>query len=177
VTLPPPSQAKPQSGGAASQAATFRDLPVEAHIAWAGFLKAYKVVVQTVDKLTLAAADISLAEFELMLRIDDAEGRIRFIDLARQTLLSESRVSRRIDALAAKGYVERERSGDDGRATYAVLTPLGKAAFANAQRPLVDALEEHFLGVITPGKLREFGDLMIALSGGLSRNPAIRKAE
>ena len=75
---------------------------------WVLFLKAYKSVVDRVDRELRRGSPISLAEFEILHMVTVAHGRIRFIDLAKVTLLSQSRISRQIDSLQQKGFLFRE---------------------------------------------------------------------
>ena len=69
-------------------------------------------------------------------------------ELADRVLLSRSGLTRLVDRLQAEGYVRRERSPDDARGTFTVLTPAGLAALrtaapvhlAGVQRALAGAL-------------------------------------
>jgi DNA-binding MarR family transcriptional regulator len=131
----------------------FSDMTEDHRRAWSYFLKAYKVVVDTVDKEVRADAPVSLAEYELLLCVKRAGDRIRFIDLANLTLLSQSRISRQIDTLQAKGFLYREITDTDRRATFAVLTQAGKDAVDQGGVVLVRALHTHFLDRVAPGQL------------------------
>jgi DNA-binding MarR family transcriptional regulator len=100
--------------------------------AWSYFLKAYKVATEGVDKSLRENSPLSLAEFEILHKVGLTGGRIRFIDLARITLLSQSRISRQIDALQAKGFLRREITASDNRAT---LRSLQRKVSALWRRP------------------------------------------
>lgn len=143
-----------------AQPRRFRDLPQPAQRAWGGFLKAYRAVTEGVNRQMVAGGPLSLADYELLLYIDNAGGALRFIDLARRTLLSESRISRRIDGLERRGQVVRRRAEDDGRATFAVMTERGKADFEASHAALLKALEDNFLSFIPADKLEEFAVLI-----------------
>jgi DNA-binding MarR family transcriptional regulator len=138
----------------------FRDLPPPAQRAWGGFLKAYRAVTESVNRQMVAGGPLSLADYELMLYIDNAGGELRFVDLARRTLLSESRISRRIDGLEARGQVVRRRAEDDGRATFAVMTEQGKRDFEASHPALLSALEDNFLSFIPADQLESFSALI-----------------
>ena len=159
----------------------FRDLPQPAQRAWGGFLKAYRAVTESVNRQMVAAGPLSLADYELMLYIDNAGGELRFVDLARRTLLSESRISRRIDGLEGRGQVVRRRAEDDGRATFAVMTEKGKADFEASHAALLKALEDNFLSFIPAAKLDDFaaliGDIAAKGRGRMEEAEAKRPAK
>lgn len=165
----------------AASARSFRDLPPAAQRAWGGFLKAYRSVTETVNRQMVAAGPLSLADYELLLYIDGAGGELRFVDLARRTLLSESRISRRIDGLEGRGQVVRRRAEDDGRATFAVMTEKGRADFEASHAALIKALEDNFLSFIPADKLDDFsaliGDIAAKGRGRMEETEAKRPAK
>jgi DNA-binding MarR family transcriptional regulator len=129
---------------------------------WGLFLKAFKVVTDQVDKALKADAPVSLPEFEILHILNNNDGRMRLIDLATGTLLSQSRISRQVDALQAKGFLVREVSEADRRATYAVLTPEGVRTYDLARQPFLRAYYKHFSDLI--GEHSEaFGTILSAL--------------
>lgn len=132
---------------------SYLDLSEERRRAWSYFLKAYKVVVDAVDTGVRSGAPISLAEYELLLHVKRAGDRIRFIDLANLTLLSQSRISRQIDSLQERGLLNREITDSDRRATYAVMTPAGQIALDQAGEAFVGAFHRHFLDLIPEDQL------------------------
>lgn len=141
----------------------YNDLPLDVQYAWGLFLKAYKVVLETVDRETVAAGPISVAEFELMLYVEMAGGRIRFVNLSKLSLLSASQISRRVAALQDKGYLLREATDSDRRATFAVLTDAGREAFAAAQRPFLASLRHNFIDKIPRDRLADFSAVLAGM--------------
>lgn len=148
---------------AMSRSRTYEFPPQDEWRIWMYFLKAYKAVVERVDKDLRSASPLTLAEFELLHLVIRAHGRIRFIDLARVTLLSQSRISRQIDALQAKGFLHREITATDRRATYAVLTPAGRKAYDGAFQPFLQAYHEEFADLIPARDLKSFGEVLLSL--------------
>jgi DNA-binding MarR family transcriptional regulator len=130
---------------------------------WIYFLKAYKVVVDGIDKELRDEAPVSLAEFELLHLLRIADGRMRFIDLANITLLSQSRISRQVDALQSKGYLIREITASDRRATYAILTPEGERVHSRAIGPFTKALRSDFVDLVPKSKRPLLSELLKAL--------------
>lgn len=147
--------------------------PREQWAVWGLFLKAFKVVtdqVDQVDKALKAEAPVSLPEFEILHILKNNSGRMRLIDLATGTLLSQSRISRQVDALQAKGFLVREVSEADRRATYAVLTPEGLRTYELASQPFLRAYNKHFADLV--GEHSEaFGTMLGALMNQESLSP------
>jgi len=75
-----------------------------------------------------AAAGLSLSQFELVMQLHFKDGRRRMSDLAEALLLSRGGATRLVARAEQEGLVRREIPPDDRRATYAVLTPAGRAA-------------------------------------------------
>jgi DNA-binding MarR family transcriptional regulator len=66
--------------------------------------------------------------FEVLLRLSRTPGgRLRMADLAAQTALTPSGLTRAVDRLETAGLVRREVCASDRRGAFATLTPLGAA--------------------------------------------------
>ena len=65
-------------------------------------------------------------------------------ELASVLLLSRGDATRLIARMEEAGLVAREVPPEDRRATYAVITPAGREAFARAAPVQLDAVERHF---------------------------------
>jgi len=103
----------------------------------------------------LAAHGISPVEFEILIRlVRTPEGMLRMTDLAAQTSLTASGVTRVVDRLADRGLVTRQACATDRRSTYAVVTDVGRTLMAEALPEHLALLEEW---LVAP--LREAGEL------------------
>jgi DNA-binding MarR family transcriptional regulator len=131
--------------------------------AWQGFLRAYKVVKDRLDTALREAVPLSLTEFDVLYCVNAAGGRMRYIDLSKAVFLSQSRVSRQIVSLEEKGYLTREATDMDRRATFAVLTSAGRKILQDAEEPLRQAWHKHFLHHIPPTELKTFSRIMASL--------------
>lgn len=95
---------------------------------WPVFLTAHAVLVERVEARLAEAGLPPLAWYDVLWALERAEGgRVRLSDLAERVVLSRSNMTRLIDRLEQAGLVGREPSEEDGRGSYAVLTPAGKA--------------------------------------------------
>jgi DNA-binding MarR family transcriptional regulator len=118
-----------------------------------------------VDKDLRAVGPLSVTEFEVLWRINRAGGRMQFIALAREVKLSQCRVSRQVDSLQKKGYVRREITDQNRRATFAVMTERGQAVYQTAERPFQRAWRTHFLDRISTDDLEVFRRALVFLIG------------
>jgi DNA-binding MarR family transcriptional regulator len=76
---------------------------------------------------TIAAAGLSMTDFDVLLRLArSAGGRLRMTDLATQTALSTSGITRVVDRLDKRGLATRESCPSDRRGSFAVLTGPGR---------------------------------------------------
>jgi MarR family 2-MHQ and catechol resistance regulon transcriptional repressor len=118
--------------------------PAPRQAAFAIFLRAYKVVVDKMER-DLTRFGVPLVEYQVLFRLARAdENKMRFRDLANSLIVSQSRVSRLMDNMVEKGYVRREITAEDRRATFAVLTDEGRIAYEKTTPHFVDAFYEHF---------------------------------
>jgi DNA-binding MarR family transcriptional regulator len=141
--------------------------PIEARL----FLQAYKTVNAKVDKDLRSVSPLSATEFEVLWRLAHNDGRMRFIALAHEVKLSQSRVSRQIDSLQVKGYALRESTGSNRRATFAVITELGKTVFEAAEQPFQAAWRTHFLDCIESRDRDSFRRSLESLIGDIPLPP------
>ena len=92
-------------------------------------------------------AGVSLAEFEVLLRISRAtEGRITMGDLAHDVALTTGGVTKLVDRMVAAGLVQRLPCPTDRRVQFAVLTPKGRRVLDKAARVHADDLRAVFDG-------------------------------
>lgn len=97
---------------------------------------------------------LSGLDLNALMRLSRSPGRqLRMTDLAAQTALSTSGVTRLVDRLERSGLVRREACPEDRRTTYAVLTPDGAERLRDVLPDYLDALERWFTGLLTPAQL------------------------
>ena len=78
---------------------------------------------------------LTLNEYEALLLLAWApEALMRRVDLANSLLLTAGGVTRLLDGLERKGFVEREESSTDRRVTYAVLSRAGRDKLREASK-------------------------------------------
>ena len=70
---------------------------------------------------------------------------MRMTDLSAAAMLTQSGVTRLVERLCAEGLVARERSSEDRRAQYTVLTQLGLARVRAAYATYLTGVRHYFL--------------------------------
>ncbi|MGD0983363.1 MAG: MarR family winged helix-turn-helix transcriptional regulator [Acidimicrobiales bacterium] len=90
-------------------------------------------------------------EFDILVRLTRTPGRrLRMSDLAAQTDLTPSGLTRAIDRLAAAGLVSREACPEDRRGAFAALTAAGEARMIQALDLHRAQLAQLLEGVLEP---------------------------
>ncbi|MFQ6330463.1 MULTISPECIES: MarR family winged helix-turn-helix transcriptional regulator [unclassified Nocardia] len=91
-----------------------------------------------------------------LMRLSRSPGRrLRMTDLAAQTRLSTSGITRLVDRLQRNGFVRREADAGDRRTSYAVLTAAGATRIARVLPAYLEGIEQWFTGLLTGPQLDE----------------------
>jgi DNA-binding MarR family transcriptional regulator len=127
---------------------------------WRSFLRMHATVLRSLEH-ELAAAGMPLPWYDVLLQLAEApQHRLRMAELADRVLLSRSGVTRLVDRLETEGYVTRERSTDDARGTFTVLTRLGRAALRAAAPVHLAGIQRHWLSRYSDDDLRVLRELL-----------------
>jgi DNA-binding MarR family transcriptional regulator len=125
--------------------------------AWRGLLRVHSALVKALDAELLAEHDLPLTSYEVLINLQAApDRRRRMAELAEGVLLSRSGMTRLVDRLEREGLLERDACVDDGRGTFAVLTPKGEELLQRARRTHLDGVRERFLRHYTEDELEQF---------------------
>lgn len=109
-------------------------------------MEAHAGLVATFERRLLEHGAVTGQSFEILLRLRRSDGhRLRMSDLAAQTTLTASGLTRAVDRLERDGLVRREACPNDRRVSYAVLTDDG-AARIDCALPLHRTHLEEVLG-------------------------------
>ncbi|MFQ6392449.1 MarR family winged helix-turn-helix transcriptional regulator [Nocardia sp. KC 131] len=102
------------------------------------------------------ANGLSGLDANALMRLSRSPGRrLRMTDLAAQTNLSTSGITRLVDRLQRGGLVRREAAPDDRRSSYAVLTAAGATRLARALPAYLEGIERWFTGLLNRDQLNE----------------------
>jgi len=134
--------------------------------AWQALLHASQDVIRTLDRELQDEHDLTLASYDVLLRLARAPGRaLRMTDLAERVLLSPSGMTRLVDRLVERGFVARSAHAEDGRVALARLTDAGLEALRKASRSHLRVVREHFTGRLSEAQLRSVASALEHVTG------------
>ncbi|MCW2642545.1 MAG: MarR family transcriptional regulator [Dactylosporangium sp.] len=109
----------------------------------------------------LASHGVSIVEFEVLIRLARSpQGQLRMTDLAAQTQLTTSGITRVVDRLERTGLVCREACPTDRRSSFAVITDTGRARMEEVLPGHIELIEHWFTGRLTPDQLAQMLDAL-----------------
>ena len=112
---------------------------------WSLFLTAHAVLLEQIEAGLAAAQLPPLAWYDVLWGLEQTpERRLRMSELADKVVLSRSNLTRLVDRLEEAGLVARERSAEDRRGAYAVLTEQGRDLRRRMWPPYQAAIRELF---------------------------------
>nr|MDT0662760.1 MarR family transcriptional regulator [Micromonospora sp. DSM 115978] len=107
------------------------------------------------------AHGLSAVEFEVLMRLARSPGhQLRMTDLAAQTSLSTSGVTRVVDRMERDGLLTRRACPSDRRSSYAVLTECGRQRLNETLPGHLELIEQWFTGQLDPAALRGLLDAL-----------------
>ncbi len=114
-------------------------------------------------------------DFDVLLRLARSpDCRLRMSDLAAQTDLSTSGITRIVDRLERRGLIRRDSEPGDRRGCAAVLTHQGHQALTADLPPLLDAIQRCLIDPLTPTQLQGVTDGLRILRDALRPAAATR---
>jgi DNA-binding MarR family transcriptional regulator len=110
--------------------------------------------LRTATDPDLEAHGLTGSAFDVLIRLARSpQQRLRMTDLAGQSTLSNSGLTRVVDRLLDAGLVRRERDDQDKRVFYAVLTPAGLQRVLDALPSHLAIIERTVIDVLDPEEL------------------------
>jgi DNA-binding MarR family transcriptional regulator len=128
--------------------------------AWIGLLETHKRLTRALDAELEAEHGLTLSALEVLGRLGAADGRrLRLSGLAEACGLSLSRISRIVDALEARGLVERRGAESDARAVDACLTAAGLRLVRRAQGSHFAAVQRSFFEHLSEEEIQTLAEI------------------
>lgn len=135
--------------------------------AWEALLRTHAALVKVLADEVEETTGLPLSWYDVLLELNRVpQRRLRMTELGERVVLSRSRVSRMVDAMAIEGLVEKEPDPDDGRATFAVMTIAGRTALRSAAPVYLAGIDRHFSKRLAPS---EAGMILRALNRILAK--------
>src|SRR5918998_2023510 len=123
--------------------------------AWRGFLRTHAELFKALDAELDAAHRLPLTTYDVLVALYHAPGRrLRMAELASQTFLSRSGVTRLVDRLERDGLLRRDQCSSDARGCFAVLTPEGEEILRAARPTHLQGVRRLFLDRLSHDDLR-----------------------
>jgi DNA-binding MarR family transcriptional regulator len=127
--------------------------------AWGGLLATYARLTRAAEDQLMEQSQLTHVEFEVLLRLwSEPNHRLRMQDLAAQSLLTRSGVSRAVERLERAGLVRREAAREDRRGAWAILTDGGEQRFRAAARTHIPFVRQAFLDLFNDDELRTMAE-------------------
>ena len=131
---------------------------------WALFLTTHAVLVETIERRFAEAGLPPFGWYDVMWGLERAENqKLRMSELAHKVVLSRSNLTRLVDRLEDAGLAKRERSEEDRRGAFAVLTEEGKALRRRMWPVYAKAIKELFEDRVTDAQAQVMGTALRAI--------------
>jgi DNA-binding MarR family transcriptional regulator len=123
-------------------------------------------------QLQRAAGLTHFAYWVLAMLSETPDRALQMSELAAASRSSLSRLSHTVARLEPAGWVRRERSPDDARATVAILTDDGYEKVVATAPGHVEEVRTLVFDVLSPDQVRQLADICAALLDGLAAEDA-----
>jgi DNA-binding MarR family transcriptional regulator len=141
---------------------------------WINLHQVARVVQAKIEERLRATADLSWAEFELLMRLQVAATRpLQMSEIAAQLVGSPSGTTRIADRLENDGLIVRETPRENRRIVRVQLTEKGRLVLTAANETFRGTLQQAFGDHLTEGEVTELRGLLRKL---LERNGAWQDA-
>jgi DNA-binding MarR family transcriptional regulator len=156
-----------------SQVSTDRDSPALA--AWVRLLRGHAVARRSLTAQLQTDHGLTVSDYEAMLLLSRAKGKqMRRVDLAAGLQLTASGVTRLLEGLEKRGFVEKATCASDARVTYAVLTEAGRKKLYQASRSHHAAIRALFEECFRDEELATLAELLAKLPGAATAGARTR---
>lgn len=143
---------------------TGRHLTDDELFAWTRLIDAGRLVEELIARNLADQHAMTTLDYEVLVRLDGADGRMRMTTLAEQCVSSKSRLTHAVDRLENRGWIRRETVAEDGRGVEGVLTDEGGQVLAAAAVGHAELVKEHVLGLLHPAELPVVGGVLDRIS-------------
>ena len=135
---------------------------------WRALLMGMTLLLDRLDDDLHRACNLSLTEYEILVRLSESEGRqMRMAQLADALAHSRSRVTHTITRMERQGLVTRTSSPEDGRGVVASMTEQGYDLLVRIAPVHVTGVRQHLVDLVTSEDFRAVGRVMNAVADHL----------
>jgi DNA-binding MarR family transcriptional regulator len=145
-----------------------RWLDADQQATWRAFIVGSTLLMDTLDRELRQAHDISLGEYEILVRLSESPDRtLRMAKIAESMRHSRSRVTHTVSRMEKDGLIRREAATDDKRGVDAVMTEKGWEVLESAAHTHVTGVRAHFVDLAGADDFAALGRVMNAVSDQL----------
>jgi DNA-binding MarR family transcriptional regulator len=134
---------------------------------WRALVMGTTLLFDRLDDDLRDAHDISLVEYEILVRLSERDGQMRMAALADALAHSRSRVTHTVTRMEKAGLVQRSSSPEDGRGIVATLTPKGEDLLFQAAPTHVAGVRAYLVDLSTDPDFAALGRVFDAVSDNL----------
>ncbi|GAB6985750.1 MarR family winged helix-turn-helix transcriptional regulator [Nocardioides pyridinolyticus] len=135
---------------------------------WRALLMGMTLLLGRLDDDLQRACDLSLVEYEILVRLSERENRqMRMAQLADALAHSRSRVTHTVTRMEKDGLVVRSSSPEDGRGVVAAMTEKGWDLLVRMAPLHVGGVREHIVDLVSPEDFAAVGRVMNAVADHL----------
>ncbi|WP_232221870.1 MULTISPECIES: MarR family winged helix-turn-helix transcriptional regulator [unclassified Nocardioides] len=131
--------------------------------AWRSFLLGTTLLLDRIDEDLRRDHGLSAVEYEILVRLSEADGQLRMARLAASLAHSRSRVTHTVKRMEAAGLVRRAGSPDDGRGVVCLLTDDGYDVLRAAAPSHVETVRQSLVDLVPHEDLMALGRVMDAV--------------
>ncbi|WP_257866252.1 MarR family winged helix-turn-helix transcriptional regulator [Nocardioides marmotae] len=134
---------------------------------WRSLVMGTTLLFDRLDDDLRRSFDISLVEYEILVRLSERDGQMRMAQLADALAHSRSRVTHTVGRMEKAGLVQRTSSPEDGRGIVAALTEHGMDLLRRAAPVHVQSVRDNLVDLVTEEDFAALGRVMGAVSDHL----------
>jgi DNA-binding MarR family transcriptional regulator len=131
---------------------------------WTRFLDAGRLIEELLAQHVSREHDMTHSDYEVLVRLDGAGGRMRMAVLAQQVVSSAQKLTHTANRLERRGWIAREPVSDDARGLEAVLLPAGRASLAAASGPHAALIKQFLLDLLSEDEQEVIAEAMNRVS-------------
>jgi DNA-binding MarR family transcriptional regulator len=148
-----------------------RWLDTEQQQSWRAYIMGTELLQHQLDRELREEHDISFSEYEILVRLSEAEGgRMRMALLADAMSHSRSRVTHTIARMEKADFVQRAAAQSDGRGVEAVMTEQGRRKLVEAAPTHVRGVRKHLVDVADRSDFAALGRIFNEVSDRLLKD-------
>ena len=144
-----------------------RWLDADQQRSWRALVMGTTLLFDRLDDDLRRQHDLSLVEYEILVRLSEREGKMRMAALADALAHSRSRVTHTVTRMERTGLVLRSSSPEDGRGILCTLTEKGHDLLVRAAPTHVAGVRDHLVDLASSEDFAALGRVMNAVSDNL----------